>query len=448
MHDDLEKLLSLGKIKPALAEKLNQVSPGHYCYHKLWGIGKVLSWSLPQKTVIINFEAKPNHQMALDLALKSLDFINDGHFLVQRYEQLEVLKSLVDTDPVELVKMTLEGHNNSLKPEELEKSLKGSVVPADRWKSWWDKVRSELNDRVEFAMPTRKGEPIRLRSEANSYVQTVIEDYLFNKDLKSRVRVLDAVKTDRMTSEKLLVNDLLVLIDKDVRAAGSLGLQQALELAVFRDEYAKAVNAAPETTEVFYSLKSLITDYTASLPEVMGNIPASRQHAIYEVFPAAFGDQWVDKALVVFDKGGSRAIGEVGKFIKEKGETKKLLKHLEKGIYTQTIQPDGLIWICRNREDDSSPVFCMEVGAAMMAHIEHDHMEGGPNRMLRLKNLLMDDSRLIRDFVKDRGIAEVRQFAKNVYALAAFPDLDRKALLARMMEVSWKAKEVMMEILL
>lgn len=447
MHADLEKLLSLGRINTALAEKLDRVSPGHYCYHKLWGIGKVLSWSLPKKTVEINFEAKSNHQMALDLALKSLDFIDDGHFLVQRYEDLEKLKGLVTSDPVELVKITLEGHKNSLKPEELEKSLKGVVVPAEKWKNWWDNVRGQLNARVEFAMPTRKGEPIRLRQEANSFVETVIEDYLFNKDLKSRVRVLDTVKADRIADEKPLVIELLSLIDKDARAAGSLALQQALELVVFRDEYAAAIKAGDDITGAFYSMTDMLKDYSSSLSDVMGAIPATRQKAIYEAFPAAFGDAWIDQALKIFDQGGARAIGEVGKFIKEQGQSEKLMQHLTKGLHTQTLMPDGLIWICRNRESDASPVFCMEVGSAMLAHIEHDHIEGGPSRMLRLKNLLMDDASLIRDFVKEKSLAEVRQFAKVLHASAAFPDLDRKALMARMMEGGAKVKQVIMDIL-
>lgn len=447
MHADLEKLLSLGKINAALAEKLDRVSPGHYCYHKQWGIGKVLSWSLPKKTVEIDFEAKSNHQMALDLALKSLEFIDGGHFLVKRFEELEHLRELASSDPVELVRVTLEGHGNSLKPEDLEKSLKGSVVPTAKWKSWWDSVRSQLNARVEFAMPTRKGEPIRLRQEASSYVETVIEDYQFNRDLKAKVRVLDTVKAERIAPDKAHVLELVSLIDKDVRSAGSLALQQAMELAVFRDEFVRATGAGDEVISGLYALPDMLCEYKAQLPDVMGNIPALRQKTIYEAFPVAFGDDWVRQALRVFDNGGARAIGEVGKFIKEQGEGERLMQHLTKGLHTQTIQPDGLVWICRNREGDSGPVFCMEVGSAMLAHIDHDHTEGGPSRMLRLKNLLMDDVGLVRDFVKNKGVAEIRQFAKTLFASAAFPELDRKALMARLMEAGPKVKQMIADML-
>ena len=49
MHADLEKLLSLGKITPSLAEKLDRIAPGRYCFHTTWGAGKVISWNLAAK---------------------------------------------------------------------------------------------------------------------------------------------------------------------------------------------------------------------------------------------------------------------------------------------------------------------------------------------------------------------------------------------------------------
>lgn len=439
--------MSLGKIKAPLAEKLNAVSPGSYCFHKLWGIGKVAGWSLPQKKVEIDFEKKPGHEMALDLALKSLEFIEPDHFLVERYENLEKLRELAEKDPVELVRITLEGCNNELRPEELEKNLKGSVIPRDKWKKWWDGVRPKLTAAVEFAMPTAKGESIRLRRDAGNFAETIIEDYLFNKDLKARVRVLDAVKPERLVEERQVVAELVDLINKDIGSAGSVGLQQALELAVFRDQFVKNAELADDVLDNLVPLARILKESHESLYEVMGNIPAARQRAIYEVFPEAFDDLWIAEALAVFDKAGARATGEIGKYIKDRGRIGDLLDHVTKGLHTQTIQPDGLIWVCRNRKGDSESVFCMEVGSTMLAHIEYDHTEGGPSRTLRLKNLLMEDADLVRDFIRGNAVPEVRQFARNLLTSIAFPELDRKALMARMMDVGDKINHMIMELL-
>ena len=144
MHADLEKLLSLGKITPSLAEKLDRIAPGRYCFHAPWGAGKVISWNLPAKKLVIDFEENPEHEVALEFAPRILEFISDDHFLAKRYEDTESLINLSVDGPVELVRVTLQGYGNSLTPEKLEAALKGTVIAADKWKNWWDKVRAML----------------------------------------------------------------------------------------------------------------------------------------------------------------------------------------------------------------------------------------------------------------------------------------------------------------
>ncbi len=432
MHADLEKLKSLGKISPSLAEKLDHLSPGRYCHHKEWGTGKVTKWNLPKKTLVIDFEAEADHMMALDLAFRSLTLLPDDHFLVKRYEELEKLKELAKSNPVELIRVTLEGNNNQLKPEELEKHLKGSVVPAAKWKSWWDNVRSDLHSKVEFAMPTRKGETIRLRQQEMSYVESVIDDYNSHKDIKARVRVVDSAKMEKMVADKEGSRELLQMLNQDVVNGSTIVLQQTLELAVIRDMIASAIG---EDTSSLKALSDVLVEYFETLPVILGAIPAVRQKSIYEAYPVAFGDAWVEQALRVYDLGGARAVGEVAKFIKEQNQDAALQEHLRKGVLSQTLQPDGLIWICRNRKTDAQKAFCIEVGSAILALIDQDYMDGGPNRMLRLKNLILDDKNLVCDLIKDVPFGEVRQFAKILYGSPAFSELDRRALLARMMSV-------------
>ena len=144
-------------------------------------------------------------------------------------------------DPVELVRVTLQGYGNSLTPEKLEAALKGTVIAADKWKNWWDKVRAMLRSNVQFMMPTRKGERITLRTNILSRAQAALEDYNKAADLKAKVRVLDGIKMETVMTEPDAVNALVQAVDADVRNGGSLALQQVLELAVLRDDLIAAV---------------------------------------------------------------------------------------------------------------------------------------------------------------------------------------------------------------
>lgn len=437
MHADLEKLLSLGKITPSLAEKLDRIAPGRYCFHASWGAGKVISWNLPAKKLVIDFEENPEHEVALEFAPRILEFISDDHFLAKRYEDTESLINLSVDDPVELVRVTLQGYGNSLTPEKLEAALKGTVIAADKWKGWWDKVRAMLRSNVQFMMPTRKGERITLRANILSRAQAALEDYNKAADLKAKVRVLDGIKMEAVMAEPDAVNALIRAVDADVRNGGSLALQQVLELAVLRDDLIASLKNTEAAKEA-YSLRSIVEANIGDVgrfAEVLNSMPAVRQKRVYATLPAIFGEDWPQKALELFDAGGARAVGEIAKCLIEEGQDKVLVKHLKHELLRQTLPAESLIWICRQRHDASKPLFGLPVGIAMLSLIEQDHMDGGPNRMLRLKNLFMEDKSIIQEMIKGQDVAEVRQFAKMLYNTSAFSEQDRGALMAHIISV-------------
>ena len=84
----------------------------------------------------------------------------------------------------------------------------------------------------------------------------------------------------------------------------------------------------------------------------------------------------------------------------------------------------------------------MPLGAAIMNAIERDSSEGGPNRALRLRNLLLDDKELTPDLVNGLSELEARPFAKALYDSSVLPDLDRNLLLANMMKIHPSLQEI------
>jgi transcription elongation GreA/GreB family factor len=86
----------------------------------------------------------------------------------------------------------------------------------------------------------------------------------------------------------------------------------------------------------------------------------------------------------------------------------------------------------------------MALGAAIINAIERDSAEGGPNRALRLRNLLVDDKELAPDLVTGITELEARPFAKSLYDSSVLPDLDRNLLLANMMKVHPSLQEVVL----
>ena len=82
------------------------------------------------------------------------------------------------------------------------------------------------------------------------------------------------------------------------------------------------------------------------------------------------------------------------------------------------------------------------MGSAIISTIERDSAEGGPNRALRLRNLLLEDKELAPDLVSGISDQEARPFAKALYDSSVLPDLDRNLLLANMMKVHPSLQEI------
>jgi transcription elongation GreA/GreB family factor len=69
-------------------------------------------------------------------------------------------------------------------------------------------------------------------------------------------------------------------------------------------------------------------------------------------------------------------------------------------------------------------------------------MDDGPRRSGRLGNLLMDDRELIPDLLDGMELNDVRNFARKLLSSPAFPELDRKSLMARVIKTVPETQEM------
>lgn len=448
MHADVERLLSLKKVTKLVAEKLNQFSPGSYCLHRTWGTGKVISWELRNKELLIDFEGKSEpHAMALAFAMRALSSIAPDHFRAVRFDELDRLRKLYKTNALDLLEEVVTGHGGEIKPEEVESSLKGSVIPENEYKNWWERTKVAARAETKFIIPTRKGELIRMREQGLSKVAAIYSDYCANRDLKSRVRVLEAASADVLKNEPEQTLQLLTEVEADIQRGGKLALQQVLELAVLRDDLISKLGdfcAVPAVEP----LANLITNFEEGqlVCNIIAAIPGTRQKKVYEAFPVAFGDKWIKEALRIFDFAGTRATGEVAKFLLSQGKEaeKAFYDHLLLGISRHSLHTDALIWMCRERENGAKPVFGYDIASAILAHLDKDHSETGNSGVLRLKNYLMDTKSLIKDLLVESSTNDIRRFAKALMNCPALPDLDRKSLFARIIAVEPSVHELIL----
>ncbi len=470
MHGDLEKLVKAGKIPADFATRLDKFSPANYVMHPEWGVGKVEAWSLAKQLVKINFEKQPNYVMGLKLAFNQLTPVPAGHFLIACFDDPAGSRAKAEGKDtiLEFIAYVLE-HNISLRegvtdvlemePEDLEKFLSGRVIPAENWKAWWEKARLAMKEDPRFRLPTKKGETIRTR-EASSAAEALLMDYSDATTLESCVRILDQGHIEALAGEYSIAAKLVKAMEDDIERDRAEP-QHVLELIIIRDDILEATTGGKEekqaqldaalTAEGVATLTTLAdklqTITSEELVAYIGELSVSRQNKVYEALTEAYPESWMAYTTNIFLFGGAKVTAAAADFIIARGGKEQLFSDLLNGISRQTLSPEVLIWICRERNGVAKELVDktkMALGAAIINAIERDSAEGGPNRALRLRNLLVDDKDLAPDLVTGISELEARPFAKSLYDSSVLPDLDRNLLLANMMKVHPSLQEVVL----
>ena len=442
MHPDVAKLVESGRIPQNVGERLSQLAPGSFCLHKSWGSGKVAEWDLFGGKVTIDFEREPGRVMGLKLALEKTEALEAEDFRAQKIEKIEELREEAQRDPAAVVIQTLEAHGGSMSPDQIDRELCGSVVPEADYKKWWDRAKKAMRETHRVVVPSKRNEHLVLRDTDLSPVQTLIADFEAANNLREKAKVLDDLrKQARGLKEEGAADDLLAKVELVSRKGIKLHLGDTLDLLAGRDELLDALKDTPLADNAL-RLQDVLASATGQVAPEMVGLSAARQRRIYEAFPEAFGEEWVSRLLNVFDRVGSRGVGEIAKMFADRGEMDTLLDHIRRALSRHALGPDALAWICRERKKSSREVFTHEVGSAILSVVEQDSTDEGPRKTLRLQNLLMEDRELIADLLEDVDMNEVRNFARKLLQSPAFAELDRKSLMARVIKAHPDAQEL------
>ena len=203
MHPDVEKLVESGRIPAAVGERLSQLAPGSFCLHKSWGSGKVSGWDLFAGKVTIDFEKEPGRVMGLKLALEKTESIESTDFRAHKIDQNAELKELAQSDPAAVVIRTLESHNGSMKPDQIDRQLCGSVVPEEAYKKWWDRAKKALRETRKVVVPSKRNEPLVLRDSDLSPLEILLQDFEEARDLRVKASVLEELRKDAKQLKQL-----------------------------------------------------------------------------------------------------------------------------------------------------------------------------------------------------------------------------------------------------
>lgn len=435
MHPDVAKLVEAGRINEAVGQRLTEISPGQYCVHKSWGAGKIISWELAAGKVVINFETNPDQEMGIKLAMLKTEPLDADDFKAQKLESLDELRSLAETNPVELLKRTLQSNGGTMKMDAIDRELMGSVVPEEKYKKWWDSAKKALRETRAAIVPSKRTDPIVLRDEDMSSGDSLLLDYASARDLKAKAKALEAINKDhkQLAGHEDRLQELVNDIDDTARKGLKLNLGVAMDMLASRDELITHFSEL-EVAGSSLRLPEVVAIEIDRLGGALSGLTAVRQREVYEVFPDAFGDAWVQEILRLFDVVGARGLAEIAKFLDDKDQIPALNEHLRRHVLGRTLGADSLLWICRERKKLAHQIFDHEVGTAILSLLERDSMDDGPRKSSRLQSYFLEDKVLITDMLGESDPQIARNFGRKLMSGQVFAELDRKSLMARVIK--------------
>jgi transcription elongation GreA/GreB family factor len=436
MDEELVRLLESAKIDRETATKIDRLPPGSFCNHKSWGVGKVDSWDLLGDRLLVNFEGKPGHGMKLQFAATALAPLPADHILARRFEDRATLSKLADEDPVELVRLTLASHKNSMSLDEFDEVVKGSIVSEGKYKSWWDAAKKRLRGDRRFVIPSKRNVPMQLRGDEQSATDEMVREVLQSTDLRSKAKAVESIlrNADAFESPKAQLQPVVNDLSESAQKGAKLMLAQAIELLLARtDLLQRFPDLTVDSGQV--QLADLLRMERDSLGETLRSLGVSRQRQALETFPEAFGENWPNVIFGMLNTAGIRGVGELAKFVVDQGRGAELDDFLRAGLQQRAHSSDLIAWICKERKGRAANVVDLELAAVIMNSLERDHFGDESRRTNRLAETLQEDSDLIPDLVQTADVNMVRGFTRRLMMNPAFDELSVKSLLARIVKI-------------
>lgn len=435
MNPEVQNIVAAGKLPAADGEKLSKLEPGVFCVHKSWGVGKIASWDLLGDRILIDFEGKPGHPLKLAFAIGSLEIIPADHFLARRHSDLDTLKGMAKDNTPALVELALKSSGNSLHLDDLEKLLKGRIIPDADYKKWWEAAKRALKTHRHVVVPAKRTENLVLRDQAESAGAQMVKSFLAARDMKAKLGALASIQKDidLFSDPKTELIPVFQDISDAARKGVKLHLKECLQLLLARDELAENLGIAVPMGSM--KVADLVCETKDVLADAIKGISAGLLGRVYRAFPDAFPNRgWVTEILHHLTKTGGRAVAEIATVLDANDELDVLAEALKKSLRNRLLSADLLMWMAKERKGLAESVFDIDLGHAILGVIENDHMEGGPKRTGRLQDLLSDDRTLLGEMVAEAEEEDIRLLSKRILGSASFDELTRRSLMARIIK--------------
>jgi hypothetical protein len=428
MKEEMEQLVSAGKIQPKHVTPLVALVEAGYCQHKSWGFGKIKTVDGIAGRLVVDFPGKTGHTLDLEFAADSLKAIPKNHILARKHADLKGVQQMAALHHLDVVKMVVMSFGGRATVDQIQGVLVPDVIQSD-WKKWWEAARTELKKDGHFQVPLKKADPVIYQALEQPLAQRLSIEFKTAKGLKARVTVAgEMVKSIADMSDASVADDAVTTLNADIASHVNTMQPLALEGIFMRDDLRTAAGITPIEGEI---PATSVWSQGPRLKDLFEEIPAAKHRRVLESFKASVPD-WAVQLVMLFNNVPAKLVGECAKLLLQEGKGQLLKDTLTRLISQHGASTELLLWFSKERNDYFAELLTPEVFRAMLTAMERDQFN--ERKTNRLRDNILADQQLIPDLIKSADLEVIKDMTRALQLSPSFDDMDKRSLLARIVK--------------
>lgn len=435
MREQLEKLVTTGKLRRNNLDGLVKLAENGFCLHRNWGIGKILTIDPVFGRIIIDFKDRKGHSMDLNFAVSVLKPIPRDHILAQKLTNLDHLKQLAATDHLELIKLVLKSLGNKATVAQIQHTLVPDVIPDD-WKKWWETVKMEIKNDGHFILPRKLTDPIIYSESTVSVQDRLMDDFFSARGLKARIQIASEIlkNLNEFQDKETIVSKVVEKLDSEIANYKNTQPGVAVDAIFVRDDLLSAVKREPAPGSLN------VADIWSGLPDlakVLEQMPATKHRRLLQTFKAFYPDKWQNMILETINNVSFKIVPELAHLLMSDQNIETFKEYLSRLINQHAASSDLLYWIAKEWSEKKLDVFADIVGPellrAILAAIERDILN--EKKSSYLVDILSNDVDFVLDLLSSAELDVIKDIARSIQMFSGFSsDFDKRALLGRIVK--------------
>ncbi len=323
---------------------------GDYVYHKSWGVGQVFAIDPDGEKVIIHFEKKSNHSIAMDIVASILQKLEKDDLLVMIYARKDELQKMVEEAPVSLIKLTLKYFKGKALVSSIKGRITSGVMPVEAWSKWWTNAKKLLkkDPYIKFIDGMPSTAALEFRDLPVTHHNEILEKLINTRDIDNKIEITKKYLAGMKDSEvcKDTLTEIANLFDKDANTLCSTNPAAAIEYLLLLEEMQPLLKG--ERGKYASRIETFIRD-GINIPEAVNkiNILEYRKQSL-GIVKKVLSEKWPEEFSAVFFVNDGNLWEFIVKDLTAENKQSNIEAITHKLFNQFNAYPEHYIWFCKN----------------------------------------------------------------------------------------------------